>query len=69
MDALRMATLSPMTEEDAEMLLRTIKGMALWTPEMLVELSLNGFEPLQIVDKLQNEPMFLIAYLAIHNSL
>lgn len=65
MDALRMSTLSLMTEDQAQTLLDKIQGMALWNADMIIQLSLNGFRAFEIAEYLDNDPMFLLAYLAI----
>lgn len=68
MDKYELANRSLMTEPQAEMLLDAIKGMALFNAEMLIELSLNGFRAFEILSLLENDPLYLISYLAIRES-
>lgn len=68
MDKHELARLSLMNEEQAQMLLDKIEGMAFWNAEMLIDLSCNGFRAFEIANYLDNDPMFLLGYLAIQNS-
>lgn len=68
MNSLELAQLSLMTEVQAEMLLDAIKGMALFNANMLLELSLNGFHAFEILSYLENDPLFLITYLAVREA-
>lgn len=69
MDKYELARLTLMNEDEAQMLLDAIEGMALFNVDMLIELSLNGFTAFEILDKLENAPMGLLAYLAIRGAL
>lgn len=68
MDKHQLAALSLMNESEAEAILNHIQGMAFWTPEMVVELSCHGFRASEILEKLTNDPMYLLVYLAAHNA-
>jgi hypothetical protein len=66
MTALELANQSLMTEQDAQLVLDKIQGMAFWNAEMIIELSLCGFSASQIAYYLDNDPEMLLVYLAIH---
>ncbi len=65
MTAQELAAQSLMTEDDAQMVLNAISGMAFFTPEHIIELSCNGFSAANIVDLLRHDPAYLITFLDI----
>jgi hypothetical protein len=68
MTALELAAQTLMTEDEAKMILDKLHNMALWSPEMIIELSTCGFRAFEITDYLDNDPVFLLTYLAVHSS-
>ena len=68
MNADEFAVQCPITVEDAQIILDAIKGSVLWKPEMMVELVQCGWQVEDILKKLENNPMYLLGYLAIQNA-
>jgi hypothetical protein len=68
MTADELANQSLMTENDAQKILDYVDGMAFWSnPENIISLSIHGFDVDTIIEKIEDDPLYLLTYLAIHD--
>jgi hypothetical protein len=69
MTADELANQSLMTEDDAQKILDYVKDMAFWSnPEIIISLSIHGWRVDTIIEKIEDDPLFLLTYLAIHDN-